>query len=537
MAQQFTSLLKVRRGLKEKRLTTKFQEGEFAFETDTRRLFIGVGDNNNANIGTASIGGINVSNLTFIGPINSNPDNSTEPRAYTGDILLANNKLWRLGDGGWQDISPKTDNTTISYNSNNQLTILPDAFSIGSGPGISTLNNIVSIVNSPDNILQIINSELTLTKNSITSDYLAANFFSSDQFVQIGGSWNIKLNTSYFSSVNDIKIIGVPAGLNSDFTTLADGIEVGSVNAIISDRFRDISGNNGGLSTNNVTDLQISENLLTRNEETDSIVGLIPGIIDIIASNDTASNYNGSISTLFEDEEWTGSSQKTVKVYDTDIVSDMTSLTETELTSAGFIVLNTGSSKTNKNFRKLAIPVFALPNDSEVFYFSNTSGNTYIRGLNLAGVQLYYTDLNSVKTIIPVTEINKNVTSSIYTVKWANVINFPANSTFFAKTITNINQIDISNPPAIYKVTNTGTNVAPTIKIIGYNFGSVASNIVITCNTEDESIIMNLTNANISNLTENQQQLAPTFTNTPPTFNTIISISVAVNGKIANFDL
>ena len=73
MAQQFSSLIKFRRGLKEQRLKTSFQEGEPVYETDTKRLFIGVGDNNEASVGPETVGGIITSNLTFIGPASSDP--------------------------------------------------------------------------------------------------------------------------------------------------------------------------------------------------------------------------------------------------------------------------------------------------------------------------------------------------------------------------------------------------------------------------------------------------------------------------------
>lgn len=102
MAQQFSSLIKFRRGLKEQRLKTSFQEGEPVYETDTKRLFIGVGDNNEASVGPETVGGIITSNLTFIGPASSDPSPDTEPRSYSGDLMYANNKL-----GEWETLIGK----------------------------------------------------------------------------------------------------------------------------------------------------------------------------------------------------------------------------------------------------------------------------------------------------------------------------------------------------------------------------------------------------------------------------------------------
>lgn len=541
MAQQFISLLKFRRGTKEKRLTTKFEEGEPIFEVDTRRMFIGVGDNDDANVGTATLGGIITSNFTFIGPINSNPTPTSEPRAYPGDLMYANNKIWRLGEGGYVDISPKTDGATISYNSNNELYVLPDAFTIGGGAGISVApGNIISITNSLDNILQIVNGELTLPEGTITADYISSDFFLNTQFVKNGPTWSINLNSNYFTTDTDIKITGVPAGEKTDTTNTVDGVKIGTVNAVITERFIEGDSLKTGIQSNQENNLQIANALLVLNDETENIVGLNLGIESFVSANDSTNTaYNGSISTDFEEDvTWTGETQQTVKVYDTETVGDMDALNETELTSAGFIILSNGTTKTNKDYKKLAIPVFALPGDPNILYYSNTTGNTFIRGLNLAGVKLYYIS-NGVKTDIPITEINKVTSTGVYTAKWASVITLPADAVLYAKTITNTVTVDIENGPSILSVTNTGTNTAPAIRIIGYNFGTIAANIEIECDLisdPDNPVTMNLIDANITALTDNQIQLAPTFSGTPPTFDDLSSISVTVNGKTAIYD-
>lgn len=541
MAQQFISLLKFRRGTKEKRLTTKFEEGEPIFEVDTRRMFIGVGDNDDANVGTATLGGIITSNFTFIGPTNSNPTPTSEPRAYPGDLMYANNKIWRLGEGGYVDISPKTDGSTISYNSNNELYVLPDAFTVGGGAGISVApGNIISITNSSNNILQIVNGELTLPEGTITADYMSSDFFLNTQFVKNGPTWSINFNPNYFTTDTDIKITAVPAGEKTDTTNTVDGVKLGTVNAIITERFIEGDPLKTGIQSNQENNLQISNALLVLNDESEEIVGLNLGIESFVSANDSTNTaYNGSISTDFEEDiTWTGETQQTVKVYDTETVGDMDALNETELTSAGFIILSNGTTKTNKDYRKLAIPVFALPGDPNVLYYSNTAGNTFIRGLNLAGVKLYYIS-NGVKTNIPITEINKVTSTGVYTVKWASVITLPTDAILYAKTITNTIPVDTENGPSILSVTNAGTNIAPAIRIIGYNFGTVAANIEIECeliSDPDNPVAMNLTNANITTLTDDQIQLAPTFSGTSPTFDDLSSISITVDGKTAIYD-
>ena len=85
--------------------------------------------------------------------------------------MYAINKLWRMGDSNWEDISPKVDGITLAYNANNELQVLSGAFSVTAGNGISiTSGNTVNIKNSPQNILQIVNGELTIPQGIITAD-------------------------------------------------------------------------------------------------------------------------------------------------------------------------------------------------------------------------------------------------------------------------------------------------------------------------------------------------------------------------------
>ncbi|DAB17615.1 TPA: hypothetical protein CPU00_00430, partial [Candidatus Gastranaerophilales bacterium HUM_18] len=279
MAQQFSSLIKFRRGLKEQRLKTSFQEGEPVYETDTKRLFIGVGDNNEASVGPETVGGIITSNLTFIGPASSDPSPDTEPRSYSGDLMYANNKLWRMGESNWEDISPKVDGTTLAYNANNELQVLSGAFSVTAGNGISiTSGNTVNIKNSPQNILQIVNGELTIPQGSITADYFSTETFSSDYFTIIGSLIQINLDPNYFSTTGNIKITKVPAGEKNDTLTTVDNKQVGTVNAVITNRLGESSG---GITLDSNLNLQIDPQVTVINDETNQIAGLKPGIGDV----------------------------------------------------------------------------------------------------------------------------------------------------------------------------------------------------------------------------------------------------------------
>lgn len=359
MAQQFSSLIKFRRGLKEQRLKTSFQEGEPVYETDTKRLFIGVGDNNEASVGPETVGGIITSNLTFIGPASSDPSPDTEPRSYSGDLMYANNKLWRMGDSNWEDISPKVDGITLAYNANNELQVLSGAFSVTAGNGISiTSGNTVNIKNSPQNILQIVNGELTIPQGSITADYFSTETFSSDYFTIIGSLIQINLDPNYFSTTGNIKITKVPAGEKNDTLTTVDNKQVGTVNAVITNRLGESSG---GITLDSNLNLQIDPQVTVINDETNQITGLKPGIGDVLAVNDSTSKaYNGSISDYFdEDIKWTGHERTEISLFEEDRLNAPNPMT---VFSGGMILMDMGTTKTGKGYKRYAVPVLNYRN-------------------------------------------------------------------------------------------------------------------------------------------------------------------------------
>lgn len=478
MAQQFSSLIKFRRGLKEQRLKTSFQEGEPVYETDTKRLFIGVGDNNEASVGPETVGGIITSNLTFIGPASSDPSPDTEPRSYSGDLMYANNKLWRMGDSNWEDISPKVDGITLAYNANNELQVLSGAFSVTAGNGISiTSGNTVNIKNSPQNILQIVNGELTIPQGSITADYFSTETFSSDYFTIIGSLIQINLDPNYFSTTGNIKITKVPAGEKNDTLTTVDNKQVGTVNAVITNRLGESSG---GITLDSNLNLQIDPQVTVINDETNQITGLKPGIGDVLAVIDSRSNaYNGSISDYFdEDIKWTGYERTQISLFEEDRLNAPNPMI---VFSGGMILMDMGTTKTGKGYKRYAVPVFELPEPPKIYHIELGSGNTpgSIIGDNLGGIRVWTIESNTKPVENIVVSCSTDLLHVTNRLKLTSPISIPPDGQVIAKNyIGTLNLADYTaNNPIIRRVTYEGSGTPVTsISIDIFNVNSTKAN-------------------------------------------------------------
>lgn len=544
MAQQFSSLIKFRRGLKEQRLKTSFQEGEPVYETDTKRLFIGVGDNNEASVGPETVGGIITSNLTFIGPASSDPSPDTEPRSYSGDLMYANNKLWRMGDSNWEDISPKVDGITLAYNANNELQVLSGAFSVTAGNGISiTSGNTVNIKNSPQNILQIVNGELTIPQGSITADYFSTETFSSDYFTIIGSLIQINLDPNYFSTTGNIKITKVPAGEKNDTLTTVDNKQVGTVNAVITNRLGESSG---GITLDSNLNLQIDPQVTVINDETNQITGLKPGIGDVLAVNDSTSKaYNGSISDYFdEDIKWTGHERTEISLFEEDRLNAPNPMT---VFSGGMILMDMGTTKTGKGYKRYAVPVFELPEPPEIYHIELGSGNTpSIIGDNLGGIRVWTIKSNTkpVENIVAGSSID--LLHGTNRLELTSPISIPPDGQVIAKNyIGTLNLADYTaNNPIIRQVTYEGSGTPVTsISIDIFNVNSTKTNF-----TKVEYALVSApeTNINIPTFDVQENSEYPginsfvnvsTWPSEAPNWEDISSVTVTYSGTVIKYTI
>lgn len=545
MAQQFSSLIKFRRGLKEQRLKTSFQEGEPVYETDTKRLFIGVGDNNEASVGPETVGGIITSNLTFIGPASSDPSPDTEPRSYSGDLMYANNKLWRMGDSNWEDISPKVDGITLAYNANNELQVLSGAFSVTAGNGISiTSGNTVNIKNSPQNILQIVNGELTIPQGSITADYFSTETFSSDYFTIIGSLIQINLDPNYFSTTGNIKITKVPAGEKNDTLTTVDNKQVGTVNAVITNRLGESSG---GITLDSNLNLQIDPQVTVINDETNQITGLKPGIGDVLAvNNSTSKAYNGSISDYFdEDIKWTGHERTEISLFEEDRLNAPNPMT---VYSGGMILMDMGTTKTGKGYKRYAVPVFELPEPPEIYHIELGSGNTpgSIIGDNLGGIRVWTIESNTEPVENIVAGSSTDLLHGTNRLELTSPISIPPDGQVIAKNyIGTLNLADYTaNNPIIRQVTYEGSGTPVTsISIDIFNVNSTKANF-----TKVEYALVSApeTNINIPTFDVQENSEYPginsfvnvsTWPSRAPNWEDISSVTVTYSGTVIKYTI
>lgn len=545
MAQQFSSLIKFRRGLKEQRLKTSFQEGEPVYETDTKRLFIGVGDNNEASVGPETVGGIITSNLTFIGPASSDPSPDTEPRSYSGDLMYANNKLWRMGDSNWEDISPKVDGITLAYNANNKLQVLSGAFSVTAGNGISiTSGNTVNIKNSPQNILQIVNGELTIPQGSITADYFSTETFSSDYFTIIGSLIQINLDPNYFSTTGNIKIIKVPAGEKNDTLITVDNKQVGTVNAVITSRLGESSG---GIVLDSNLNLQIDPQVSVINDETNQITGLKPGIGDVLAvNNSTSTAYNGSISDYFDDDiKWAGHDRSVVSLFEEDRLNAPNPMT---VFSGGMILMDMGTTKTGKGYKRYAVPVFELPEPPEIYHVELGSGNTpgSVIGDNLGGIRVWTIELATepVENIVASSSID--LLHGTNRLELTSPISIPPDGQVIAKNyIGTLNLADYTaNNPIIRQVTYEGSGTPVTsISIDIFNVNSTKANF-----TKVEYALVSAPETNINIPTFDVQENleypginsfvnVSTWPSEAPNWEDISSVTVTYSGTVIKYTI
>ena len=450
-----------------------------------------------------------------------------------------------MGNSNWEDISPKVDGITLAYNANNELQVLSGAFSVTAGNGISiTSGNTVNIKNSPQNILQIVNGELTIPQGSITADYFSTETFSSDYFTIIGSLIQINLDPNYFSTTGNIKITKVPAGEKNDTLTTVDNKQVGTVNAVITNRLGESSG---GITLDSNLNLQIDPQVTVINDETNQITGLKPGIGDVLAVNDSTSKaYNGSISDYFdEDIKWTGHERTEISLFEEDRLNAPNPMT---VFSGGMILMDMGTTKTGKGYKRYAVPVFELPEPPEIYHIELGSDNTpgSIIGDNLGGIRVWTIESNTnpVENIVAGSSID--LLHGTNRLELTSPISIPPDGQVIAKNyIGTLNLADYTaNNPIIRQVTYEGSGTPVTsISIDIFNVNSTKANF-----TKVEYALVSTpeTNINIPTFDVQENSEYPginsfvnvsTWPSGAPNWEDISSVTVTYSGTVIKYTI
>ena len=132
--------IKIRRGKDIDRKKVILDEGELGYTIDTKRTFIGDG---------STYGG------SAVGSKNFNVNSRTgATAAVTGDFVFDNNLFYCLTGtnyevlSSWLNLAPRTDNTTLKYDTNNKLYVVPGSLTLGSvGDGLALDASNVPYVN------------------------------------------------------------------------------------------------------------------------------------------------------------------------------------------------------------------------------------------------------------------------------------------------------------------------------------------------------------------------------------------------------
>lgn len=363
MAKQFLSLIKFRRGTRAERQQVIFEEGEPLYETDSRRMYIGTGDvEGQEGDPRVSSSSIPVGNLSFAGSPDASVTEDNWETTWYSDTAEENDTLYHKGriyfwkkdtDGFKWTEALQVDNDTLSFNGQDNLHV--NAENIVSVTGVNPitvtssksgekLNFTISLGINENFFTTDASGNLIIKENSITNNLI--NWSSVNLLA------NNILDSRYFgtNSAGQAIIINVPAGSPSD--TIAqdlDGKPIGSVNAIISDRFK------------NSPDFVVDDN---NNIRVSAQVGV--NVSDFYGVNDTGdvnSGYNGSVIGYVNELE---APRSEVTVYSCN-QNGISSTPTNTLKSAGFIKI-AGGTVTKQDGTVITYPDIAVPSFSITGY-------------------------------------------------------------------------------------------------------------------------------------------------------------------------
>lgn len=348
--------LKIRRGSDAQRKTVILEQGELGYTTDTGRVYVG----NGTKIGGNIVGNI-IHPPTLIANNRINQANATQ-----GDIIYDNSLLWQLTGstttsvGSWSNISPKGDNTFITYDGTNKLTLINNSIgpsvlnnTVANSQGALNFNNSTGLSVNVDNTYVAISSNkltiLSIDENKINSTALSRG-------LQGGSGTKLSLNvdSSIFGfNTNTLTITAIPNNvisvntLSSTFVGTGLQVEGGGISTVVQNY--DLSSFNVDINTLRLKPIVSPATTVFENITFNSF-GQVTGTASTI--NTTFSGFNPGTSGLFN-----GKWNQTIFTNQT-IVSAISSnpsgstTARIDLSSAGFIAMNT------KLGDRFAIPVF-----------------------------------------------------------------------------------------------------------------------------------------------------------------------------------
>lgn len=368
--------LTIRSGTEQQRLRVVLEQGEPAYITDAKRLFIGDGILSGGNP---------------IGPIIHNPlhlsgTKTTLGNAYRGDIVNEAGLMYQLTGidptviSSWAYIGSRTDNNTIGYNANNELylkdnSITGSHFDVSAGgPGIIATTSSGLSANTDNDTISIISNAITVLDSGISENQLKMSTFSNG--IKGGGGSKVQLDvdpTTFFFDGNILSLSSMPNNVvkfsSIDPSIIGAGLtyDAGVTNTIKAniagvDNTLTIAGNLIGLSaitSSNITPLaQVHYDNYGRVTKAQSSVYTTFALSAKAGSSNFGflSAYNGRPGQI------TDGSLKDVPLSVFQVLStnpNNAAGVYISLSSAGFIGLPYSMSQDGKSCDRFAIPVFS----------------------------------------------------------------------------------------------------------------------------------------------------------------------------------
>lgn len=367
--------LKVRRGTNSQRRLVILDQGELGYTIDTNRLFIGTG--------TLS-GGLPAAPKIHESIITDFPTNSAALNPEIGDVVYAENKLYRLNSSGaWEFIGTQTDGGPIAYDNDNQLSITSNSIN-GTFLNQQLLSSDSVTFNTNDEI--VVNYETTqftisstsagnkfsLNSNAIKPIHIDSSIVSRGLAGGAGQALSAYVDntTIGYNSSNQLQVIGTPISAVA-FSNLLCGFQIDAaagnkVSTLVAGVDPSYFGLSGGIITFNGGILSAAPyELASFSLDNGLIRDIKSSIYDILSCDDSDAPYNGS-----PDQVRTGYSptytQTTINAISASSTGTPTTIS---LESGGFIIFQgdtgpgSGLSARNGSGRipgRFAIPVFTF---------------------------------------------------------------------------------------------------------------------------------------------------------------------------------
>lgn len=217
------SKIKLIRGTNDQRKLVILDQGEPAYTTDTKRVFVGTG--------TLS-GGFVVGNKVHAPLLNYSSISALV--AEIGDLVNINNKFYQLTAynasdvNSWADVSAKINTTFLSYDTNNSITLNVGSISAAYintatiGNGLKVNSGILQL-DYTTQTLEISGNSLALKAGGITEREIVSSSLSSGLIGGSGSKIRLDIDTDYFIfDGNKLSLSAVPT-IPLEFSDLNSG--------------------------------------------------------------------------------------------------------------------------------------------------------------------------------------------------------------------------------------------------------------------------------------------------------------------------